>query len=117
MLATLGRHEEAAQAAAAALRLFPPYFERYPKTYGGLVRAIVADILRYSEAAGQAPDQALLEKTLKTTLHAVLEAAKIRDQQAVATLGPVLGELRSSWERRSDNRMVRPCSSPASDRS
>jgi hypothetical protein len=57
----------------------------------------VADILRYSEAAGQAPDQALLEQTLKTTLHAVLEAAKIRDEEVVATLGPVLGELRSSW--------------------
>jgi hypothetical protein len=39
-----------------------PFVERYPETFGGLARTIAADVLRYSEAAGIEPDQALIDR-------------------------------------------------------
>ncbi len=62
VLAALGRHEEAAQASVQALELLAPFVERYPQTYEGLARTICADIVRYSEAAGQTPNIALLAR-------------------------------------------------------
>jgi tetratricopeptide (TPR) repeat protein len=60
-LAALDRHQEAAHAAADALRILLPYVERYLETYGLLARTVMADLMRYIAAAGQAPDQTLLE--------------------------------------------------------
>jgi hypothetical protein len=57
-----------------ALRSLLPYLERYPEAFEGLARAIVADIQRYSEAAGLVPDQVLLERT------AVLLASESRSE-------------------------------------
>jgi tetratricopeptide (TPR) repeat protein len=54
--------DQAAQAAAEALRILFPFVERYPETFGELARKVMADIQRYSDAAGQAPDQALLAR-------------------------------------------------------
>ncbi|HWX62296.1 tetratricopeptide repeat protein [Bradyrhizobium sp.] len=62
VLATLDRHEEAARAAADALRMLLPYVQRSLETYRGLARAIVADVKRYSDAAGLAHDATLLEQ-------------------------------------------------------
>jgi hypothetical protein len=62
VLAALDRHEEAARAAVDALRMLLPFVQRYPETYGALARTVVADIKRYSDAAGQVPDQSLLEQ-------------------------------------------------------
>jgi hypothetical protein len=64
-LAALDRHQEAALIAAEALRFILPYAERYPETYGELARTITADVLRYNDAVGQAPDQALLERAAR----------------------------------------------------
>jgi hypothetical protein len=58
-LAALDRHEEAARAATQALEILAPFVERYSQTYQGLARKIASDILRYCEAAGQQPDNAL----------------------------------------------------------
>jgi tetratricopeptide (TPR) repeat protein len=73
-LAALDRNQEAAAAVTDALQSLLPYLERYPGAFGGLARAIVAGIERYSEAAGLAPDQVLLEQT------AVLLASKSRSR-------------------------------------
>jgi tetratricopeptide (TPR) repeat protein len=61
-LAALDRHEEAARTASDALRTLLPYVRRYPESYEALARTVVADVKRYSEAAGQTPDAALLEQ-------------------------------------------------------
>jgi len=63
VLAALDRHPKAAQAATDALPILSPYVDRYPETFGELARTVMVDILRYSDAAGQEPDQALLERT------------------------------------------------------
>jgi hypothetical protein len=39
-----------------------PYVQRSLETYRGLARAIVADVKRYSDAAGLAHDATLLEQ-------------------------------------------------------
>jgi hypothetical protein len=39
--------------------------ERHPQAYQGLARTIGADILRYSEAAGQQPDNAVLARVAR----------------------------------------------------
>jgi tetratricopeptide (TPR) repeat protein len=64
-LAAIGRHGDAAQAATQALEILAPFLERYPQTYQGLAGTIGADIVRYSEAAGQTPDTALLARAAK----------------------------------------------------
>jgi tetratricopeptide (TPR) repeat protein len=65
ILAALERRVEAAQAAHHALELLTPFFERYPEAYGGLARTIGGDVLRYSEAAAQAPNMELLERVAR----------------------------------------------------
>jgi hypothetical protein len=65
VLAALERHVEAAQAAHQALEILAPFVERYPEAYGQLVRTIGADVLRYSEAAEQPPNMALLERVAR----------------------------------------------------
>ena len=65
VLAALDRHEEAARAATQALEILAPFVERYSQTYQGLARTIGADILRYCEAAGQQPDNALLARVAR----------------------------------------------------
>jgi hypothetical protein len=66
VLAALDRQVEAAQAAHEALEILVPFVELYPETYRDLAREIGADVLRYSEAAKQAPDKALLERVART---------------------------------------------------
>jgi hypothetical protein len=120
-LAALDRHPEAARMMAEALRIILPHTERYPETYGGLARTITADVLRYNDAAGQAPDQALLEQAaqalapsdqeraerekLEPIVRAILEAADKNgelDEKALATLPPMLADqLRTAWAGRS----------------
>jgi hypothetical protein len=62
VLTALDRQTEAAQAAHEALEILAPFVERYPESFGDLARTISADLLRYSAAAQQAPDRALLER-------------------------------------------------------
>ena len=38
-----------------ALEIVTPFVERYPQAYGELARTIASDVLRYNEAAAQAP--------------------------------------------------------------
>jgi hypothetical protein len=61
-LAALDRHQEAARIAAEALLIILPYSEGYPERYAGLARTIAADVLRYHDATGQEPDQAMIER-------------------------------------------------------
>jgi tetratricopeptide (TPR) repeat protein len=65
VLAALDRHEEAARVATQAFEILAPFVERYSQTYQGLARTIAADILRYCEAAGQQPDNALLARVAR----------------------------------------------------
>ncbi|HRE87094.1 MAG TPA: toll/interleukin-1 receptor domain-containing protein [Accumulibacter sp.] len=65
VLTALDRQTEAAQAAHEALEILAPFVERYPETFGDLARTIGADLLRYSDAAQQAPDRALLERVAR----------------------------------------------------
>jgi tetratricopeptide (TPR) repeat protein len=65
VLATLERHAEATQAAHQALEILAPFVECYPEAYGQLARTIGADALRYSEAAEQPPNMALLERVAR----------------------------------------------------
>jgi tetratricopeptide (TPR) repeat protein len=65
VLAELGRHRDAAQATTQALEILAPFVERYPQTYQGIARTIGDDILRYSEAAGQRTDTALLARVAR----------------------------------------------------
>jgi hypothetical protein len=46
-------------------RLLAPFVERYPKTYKLLARKIGADVLQYSQAAAQAPDEELLQRVAR----------------------------------------------------
>ena len=69
VLAGLDRHEEAAQAATQALAILAPFVERYPQTYQDMARTIAANILRYSDAAGLQPDNALLTRLAKALGH------------------------------------------------
>jgi hypothetical protein len=64
-LAAVDRHGEAAQAATQSLEILMPFVERYPQTNQGLARTIAADVPRYCEAAGLAPDKALLARVAK----------------------------------------------------
>jgi tetratricopeptide (TPR) repeat protein len=84
VLAALDRHGEAAQAATKALEILAPFVERYPQTYQRLARTIGADILRYSDAAGQQPDIALLARVARALGHgeAVEEDSATEAQQA-----------------------------------
>jgi len=82
VLAALDRHREAAQAATQALEILAPFVERYPRTYRDLARTIRADILRYSEAAGQQPDNALLARVAK----ALGNGATVEEDSAVEAL-------------------------------
>jgi tetratricopeptide (TPR) repeat protein len=66
VLGALERYKEAAQAATEALEILAPFVERHPQTYRILARVIGAGIVRYSEAAGQEPDDTLLERIAKT---------------------------------------------------
>jgi tetratricopeptide (TPR) repeat protein len=61
-LAGLGRHREAAQAATDALRILLPFVRRHPQAHERVARAIITNIQRYSDAAGQTPDESLLEQ-------------------------------------------------------
>ncbi|MGJ4890352.1 tetratricopeptide repeat protein [Bradyrhizobium sp. HKCCYLRH3099] len=65
ILAALERYDDAAQAAHEALRLLLPYVQRYPATYRGLARTILADIERYGNAAGTAPDRSLIAQAAR----------------------------------------------------
>jgi tetratricopeptide (TPR) repeat protein len=65
ILASLDRRVEAAQVAHQALECLAPFVERYPAAYGELARVIAADVLRYSEAAAQAPNMELLERVAR----------------------------------------------------
>ena len=65
VFAALDRHGEAAQAATQALEILAPFVERYPQTYRDLARTIAANVLRYSEAAGQRLDGALLARVAR----------------------------------------------------
>jgi hypothetical protein len=77
--------------------------------YGGLARTITADVLRYNDAAGQEPDQALLERAaqilapsdeakaerekLKTIVRSILEAAdKTRTRKPLTAAGARRGD-------------------------
>ncbi|MFN0182134.1 MAG: tetratricopeptide repeat protein [Gemmatimonadales bacterium] len=62
ILAELDWPAEAARAAHEALRILAPFVERYPDRYGALARTICADVVRYCDAAAQAPDHILLER-------------------------------------------------------
>jgi tetratricopeptide (TPR) repeat protein len=119
VLAALDRHGEAAQAATRALEILAPFVERYPQTYRGLARTIGDDILRYSEAAGQPPGNALLARVaralgegeaveeesateaMKSKIDAILNAAEkggALDEDALAELPSGLAEqLRAAW--------------------
>jgi tetratricopeptide (TPR) repeat protein len=119
VLAALDRHREGAQAATQALEILAPFVERYPQTYQGLARTIGADILRYSEAAGQRPDDALLARVArvlgndeaveedsavearKAKIDAILDAAGktgALNEDALAELPSGLAEqLRAAW--------------------
>jgi tetratricopeptide (TPR) repeat protein len=119
ILAALDRYGEAAQAATQALEILAPFVERYPQTYRGLARTIGDDILRYSEAAGQPPGNALLARVaralgegeaveeesateaMKAKVDAILdEAGKTGalDEDALAELPSELAEqLRAAW--------------------
>ncbi|HWN52788.1 MAG TPA: tetratricopeptide repeat protein, partial [Xanthobacteraceae bacterium] len=119
VLAALDRHDEAAQAATQALEILAPFVECYPQTYRALARTIGADILRYSEAAGQQPDNALLARVVKALGNgeaveedSAIEALKARidemfdaatktgalDEDALAELPSGLAEqLRAAW--------------------
>jgi tetratricopeptide (TPR) repeat protein len=118
-LAALDRHEEAAQAATQALEILAPFVERYRQTYQGLARTIADDVRRYSEAAGQPPDNALLARVaralgddppaeaaavseaLQARTDAILDAARktgALDEGALAGLPPELaGQVRAAW--------------------
>ena len=74
VLAALDRHHEAARMVADALRIILPYAERYRE----LTRTITADVLRYNDAAGQAPDQALLERAAQALAPSGEEQAERR---------------------------------------
>ena len=122
VLGALGRHSDAAQAATQALEILAPFVERYQQTFQDVARAIVADVLRYSEAAGQTADTALLERVakalgnsgatdedpaieaLKARIGTILEAAKksgALDEAALAELpAEVAGEVRRFWANR-----------------
>jgi tetratricopeptide (TPR) repeat protein len=69
VFAAFERHVDAAQAAAQALEILAPFVERYPQTYQGLARTMGAGLLRYSEAAGQKPDTALLKRVARALDH------------------------------------------------
>jgi len=118
VLAALGRDGEAAKASTHALEILAPFVERYPQTYGDLARTIGADILRYSDAAGERPDNALLERVARAlgggadTDEAAIEALKAKvdaildtagktgalDEDALAELPSGLAEqLRAAW--------------------
>jgi hypothetical protein len=65
ILAALNRPMEAAQAAHQALEILAPFVERYPATFGDLARYVAGQVLRYNEAAGQPPDETLLERVAR----------------------------------------------------
>jgi len=119
ILAAHDRYGEAAQAATQALEILAPFVERYPQTYRGLARTIGDDILRYSEAAGQPPGNALLARVaralgegeaveeesateaMKAKVDAILDAVEktgVLDEDALAELPSGLAEqLRAAW--------------------
>jgi phage-related protein len=121
-LAALDRHDDAAKAATQALEVLAPFVERYPQTYNGLARAIGADVLKYSEAAGQMPDAILLARVakalggsevleqnaaieaLKAKVGSILEAAAksgALDETALAELPVELADqVRGLWAER-----------------
>jgi tetratricopeptide (TPR) repeat protein len=124
VLAALDRQEEAVRMATQALEILAPFVERHPQTYQGLARTMGADILRYSEAAGQQADNALLARVaralghgeavekdsaiaaLKAKIGAILQAAVesgTLDEAALAELPPELADqVRAVWARRTD---------------
>jgi tetratricopeptide (TPR) repeat protein len=124
VVAALDRRAEAARMATQALEILAPFVERHPQAYQGLARTIGADILRYSEAAGEQPDNALLARVaralskgesvdqdsaiaaLKAKIGAILEAAVesgALDEAALAELPAQLADqLRTVWAARAD---------------
>jgi tetratricopeptide (TPR) repeat protein len=66
-LASLDSYREAASAATEALTLLLPFLERYPGPYRDLAIIITEDVRRYSKAAGQMPDAALLERVTRAS--------------------------------------------------
>jgi len=109
---------------AHGLEILAPFVERHPQAYQGLARTIGADILRYSEAAGQQPDNALLARVaralgnsetveedsaiavLKAKFGAIVEAAVKSgslDETALAELPAELADqVRTVWASRGD---------------
>ncbi len=61
VLRELGRHAEAARAFAEGLQQIAPFFLRLPQAFAGLTAALLEEYLAACEAAGQAPDEALLQ--------------------------------------------------------
>src|SRR5262249_49364659 len=93
-LAALDRHGEAAQAATQALEILAPFVERYPQTYQGLARTIGADVLRYCEAAGHQPDNALLARVAEA-----LGGGASPDEAAVEALKAKVGAILDEAEK------------------
>lgn len=63
--AELGMSEKAARAAGEALEILTPFVERHPLAFAELAGGIIFRVRRYSEAAQQVPDAALLERTMR----------------------------------------------------
>jgi tetratricopeptide (TPR) repeat protein len=62
VLRGLGRSAEAAAAFAEGLRAILPFVRALPAAFGGLAGALLQDYLRACAAAGEAPDEALVEQ-------------------------------------------------------
>jgi tetratricopeptide (TPR) repeat protein len=62
VLRGLGRSAEAAAAFAEGLRAILPFARALPAAFGGLAGALLQDYLRACAAAGEAPDEALVEQ-------------------------------------------------------
>jgi tetratricopeptide (TPR) repeat protein len=118
-LAAFDQHGEAVQATTQALEILAPFTERYPQAFRELAHKITANVIRFSEAAGQPPDNALLARVasalgddpsaetavaseaLQARTDAILNAARktgALDEDALAGLPPELvGQVRAAW--------------------
>ena len=94
ILAALERHDEAAAAATEALTLLAPFAERHPESFGELARTILADVERYSAAAGLAPDATLLARVARVTT--ALPARELPPE--ITALMPILEALQARYD-------------------
>lgn len=63
--AELGMSEKAARAAGEALEILTPFVERHPTAFAELAGGIFVRVRRYSDAAEQLPDAALLARIMR----------------------------------------------------